>query len=122
MFHTPQHLCHFEVHNSVARAALFNDATLAPIGAPMVDVIACTKTDLKCGTVLDGIGGFHLYGQCENAPLVREERLLPIGLAKACVLKRNVPQDTYLTYDDVELPVGRLSDSLRGEQNDRWGK
>ena len=74
------------------------------------------------GSLFSGIGGFDLYGQCENSPVVREERLLPIGLAKDCILKRDVPQDMYLTYDDVEIPSGRLSDRLRGEQNDRWGK
>jgi predicted homoserine dehydrogenase-like protein len=122
VFYTPYHLCHFEVHNSVARAVLFNDATLAPIDSPMVDVISVTKTDLKKGDVLDGIGGFHLYGQCENSPIVAKENLLPIGLAKNCELKRDVPRDTYLTYDDVVVPSGRLSDQLRGEQNDRWRK
>lgn len=122
VFYTPYHLCHFEVQNSVARAVLFNDATLAPIGDPMVDVITTAKTDLKAGQVLDGIGGYTAYGLCENASVVADQRLLPIGLAGGCKLTRDVSKDEVLTYDDVEVPNGRLSDQLRGEQNDRWGK
>ncbi len=116
LFYTPYHLCHFEVHNTVARAVLFQDATIAPLGAPKVDVIATAKTDLKRGQVLDGIGHYLTYGQCENADTALEENLLPIGLAEGCRLKRDVSKDHVLTYDDVEVPPGRLSDILRQEQ------
>lgn len=116
-FYTPYHLCHFEVPNTVARAVLFGDAAIAPLGAPMVDVVATAKTDLRAGQVLDGIGGFTVYGQCENAEVVRGERLLPMGLAEGCRLKRNVARDQVLTYDDVDVPQGRLSDRLRAEQD-----
>ena len=57
------------------------------------------------------------YGQCENSPEVQEQNLLPIGLAEGCRLKRDIPKDQVLTYNDVELPVGRLCDKLRTEQN-----
>lgn len=120
VFHVPYHLCHLEVPNSIARAALFNDATLAPIGAPMVGVIATAKKDSPAGTKLDGIGGFTLYGQCENANVIHIQRLLPIGLAKDCILVRDVFQDQVLTYEDVIFPSGRLSDRLYEEQNAFW--
>lgn len=116
-FYTPYHLCHFEVQNTVARAVDFHDATIAPIGAPTVDVVATAKIDLKAGQVLDGIGWYMTYGQAENADVVYRERLLPMGLAEGCRLKRDLPRDTVLTYDDVELPAGRLADALREEQN-----
>ena len=38
-FYTPYHLCHFEVPQTVARAVLFGDATIAPLGAPTVEVV-----------------------------------------------------------------------------------
>jgi predicted homoserine dehydrogenase-like protein len=116
VFYTPYHLCHFEVHNTVARAVLFGDATIAPLGAPMVDVIATAKTNLQQGQVLDGIGHYMTYGQCENSETVLAQNLLPIGLAEGCRLRRDVPKDQILTYRDVELPPGRLSDKLREEQ------
>ncbi|WP_102127671.1 NAD(P)H-dependent oxidoreductase [Deinococcus planocerae] len=116
-FYTPYHLCHFEVPLSAARVVLFGDAVLQPLGAPTVDVIATAKTDLPAGTVIDALGGYHTYGQCENADVVAAQRLLPMGLAVGCRLRRAVSRDQVLTYDDVELPQGSLAVALRAEQD-----
>lgn len=119
-FYTPYHLCHFEVHATVARAVLFHDATITPRGAPAVDVVATAKIDLKAGQELDGIGWYMTYGQAENADIVARDRLLPLGLAEGCRLRRDLPRDHVLTYDDVDLPPGRLADRLRAEQDARF--
>lgn len=116
-FYTPYHLCHFEVPNTVARAVLFSDAAIAPIAGPCVDVVATAKIDLKAGQTIDGIGGYMTYGLAENSQLVNQGRLLPMGLAEGCRLKRDVPKDQVLCMDDVVLPEGRLSDKLRAEQD-----
>jgi predicted homoserine dehydrogenase-like protein len=115
-FYTPYHLCHFEVPTSVARAALFGDATIAPLGGPRVEVVATAKRDLAAGTVLDGLGGYDTYCLAETAQVTREDRLLPMGVAQGCTLTRAVPRDSVLTYGDVSLPPGRLVDALRSEQ------
>ncbi|QLE56097.1 NAD(P)H-dependent oxidoreductase [Nostoc sp. TCL26-01] len=116
-FYTPYHLCHFEVPLSVARAVLFQDAVMAPLAAPLVDVVTTAKIDLKAGETLDGIGYYMTYGQCENSPIAQQQNLLPMGLAEGCRLKRDISKDQVLTYDDVELPAGRLCDQLRAEQD-----
>lgn len=116
-FYWPYHLCHFEVPYTIGRAAIFRDAAIAPIGAPMVDVVAAAKIDLKAGETLDGIGYYKTYGLCENADITHREGLLPMGLAEGCVLKRDIPRDQVLRYDDVILPPGRLVDRLRVEQD-----
>jgi predicted homoserine dehydrogenase-like protein len=116
-FYTPYHLCHFEVPLSVARAVLFNDPVMAPLGGPLVDVVTTAKIDLKAGETLDGIGYYMTYGQCENSDVTQAQNLLPMGLAEGCRLKRDIHKDQVLTYDDVELPEGRLCDKLRAEQN-----
>ncbi|MGB0085774.1 MAG: SAF domain-containing protein [Rhodomicrobiaceae bacterium] len=116
-FYWPYHLCHFEVPSTVARAVIFKDAAIAPLGAPCVDVVATAKIDLKAGQTLDGIGYYMTYGLCENADVVQAERLLPMGLAEGCRLKRDIPKDQVLTFDDVEVPAGRLCDKLRAEQD-----
>ncbi len=120
-FYTPYHLCHLEVPLSVARVVLFQDVVLAPIAGPLVDVVAVAKTNLEAGSILDGIGYYMTYGQCENSEIVQAERLLPMGLAEGCRLKRDISRDQVLTYDDVELPPGRLCDKLRSEQNSYFG-
>lgn len=122
LFYTPYHLCHFETPLSVARAVLFNDATLAPIAEPLVEVVATAKIDLKAGEIIDGLGEYMTYGLCENAPIVKEQDLLPIGIAQGCRLKRNIAKDTVLTYDDVILPENRLCDKLRKEQENFFQK
>lgn len=116
LFYTPYHLCHLEVPNTVARAVLFHDAALTPLGKPCVEVVAAAKTDLKAGTTLDGIGHYMTYGLCENIDISTAENLLPIGIAEGCVLKHDIPKDQVLSYDDVILPEGRLVDRLRKEQ------
>ncbi len=116
-FYTPYHLCHFEVPLSVARAVLFGDAVMSPLAGPLVDVVTTAKIDLKAGETLDGIGYYMTYGQCENSPIAQQQNLLPIGLAEGCRLKRDISKDQVLTYEDVELPEGRLCDQLRTEQN-----
>jgi len=83
----------------------------------MVDVVATAKIDLQAGQVLDGIGFYMTYGQCENADVVQAENLLPMGLVEGCRLKHDMRRDQVLSYADVELPDGRLCDKLRTEQN-----
>lgn len=116
-FYTPYHLCHFEVHNSIARAVLFNDATINADFGPRVDVVATAKRQLYKDEIIDGIGHYMSYGICENAAVVHRDKLLPMGLAENCKLIRDVAIDTVLTYEDVELPSNRLCDRLRAEQN-----
>ncbi len=115
-FYTPYHLCHFEAPLSLARAVLFGEAVMAPAGAPRVEVVATAKVDLAEGTEIDAMGGYLSYGQCEVADTVSKERLLPMGVAEGCRLVRAVEKDAVLTYDDVEVPPGRLHDELRREQ------
>ncbi|WP_228054714.1 NAD(P)H-dependent oxidoreductase [Gloeocapsopsis crepidinum] len=116
-FYTPYHLCHFEVPLSVARAIIFQDAVMTPLSGSLVDVVATAKTNLKAGDVLDGIGYYMTYGQCENSDITLQQNLLPMGLAEGCRLLRDIPKDQVLTYNNVELPLGRLCDDLRAQQN-----
>jgi predicted homoserine dehydrogenase-like protein len=119
-FYTPYHLCHFEVPNTIGRAVLFADATLATRQRPTVEVVATAKVDLRAGDVLDGPGGYLTYGLCESVTTAAAERLLPMGLAEGCTLRHEVAKDEVLTRDDVELPADRLADELRVEQDARF--
>jgi predicted homoserine dehydrogenase-like protein len=119
-FYTPYHLCHFEAPLSVARAVLLGDAVMTPAGAPSVEVVTTAKVDLAPGDEIDAMGGYRTYGQAETARVTASERLLPMGVAEGCQVVRRVPKDRVLTYDDVNVPPGRLHDALRAEQAERF--
>lgn len=121
LFYQPYHLPPWQVTHSVARAALFHDPTVTPCGAPVCDTISYAKTDLAAGDRLDGMGGFTCYGLVERADVCRAENALPIAISLDCRLTRAVARDQPITYDDVELPAGRLVDRLRAEQSERFG-
>jgi predicted homoserine dehydrogenase-like protein len=116
VFYTPYHLPHLQVAVTIGRVALFHDAAVAPLGAPVCEVVAVAKKSLQAGDKLDGIGGFACYGQLENSSIARRENLLPMGLSEHCTVVREVAIDTPLRLDDVELPAGRLCDRLWREQ------
>jgi predicted homoserine dehydrogenase-like protein len=121
VFYNPHHLPNFQVPATVARAALFRDATVAPLGKPMCDVVAVAKRDLKKGDVLDGIGGFDCYGVIDTSEVCRDEDLLPMGLSGGCRMNVDVPRDRAIAYSEIALPKERLCDQLRAEQNAHFG-
>lgn len=115
-FWIPYHLVHFETPNSIARVALFEDELAPPLGGPVVEVCAVAKRDLASGEVLDDYGMYMTYGEAVNADEMSEKRYLPEGIVAGCRLKRAIPKDHVISYDDVVLPAGRLADTLRAEQ------
>lgn len=115
-FWTPYHLVHFEAPNAIARVALFGDELAPSLGGPVVEVCAVAKRDLKAGEVLDEYGMYMTYGEAVNVDEMSAGRYLPEGLVLGCRLKRDLAKDAVVSYDDVELPAGRLADQLRAEQ------
>jgi predicted homoserine dehydrogenase-like protein len=115
-FYQPWHLPNFDVPLTVARAVLFHDAAVAPLGPPRCEVVTIAKRELPEGIVLDGIGGFDCFGTIENAETARTENLLPIGLAEGCRLRRALAIDEPVSSEDVEVPADRLADTLWSEQ------
>jgi len=120
VFYTPFHLPHIQLASTIGRAVVLRDATVAPIGGPVCEVATVAKRDLKAGERLDGVGGFCAYGLIDNAVTARGMAALPIALSEGCVLRRNVPRDQVLTFEDVVSPPGRLAERLWHEQNARW--
>ena len=124
-FWIPYHLVHFETPFSIARVVLFGDSLAPPLGGPSVEVCAVAKRDLEAGEVLDDYGMYMTYGEAVASDEMSTGRYLPEGLVEGCRLTRPVAKDAVLTYDDVELPDGRLADRLRAEQyahfrNESW--
>jgi predicted homoserine dehydrogenase-like protein len=116
VFYTPYHLPHIQIASTIARATLFGDPTVTPLGGPTCEVITVAKRNLEAGEALDGVGGFMAYGLIEKASISAKQNLLPMGISEGCRLLRNIPKDQPITYADIELPQGRLCDQLRAEQ------
>ena len=119
-FNTAQHLCHFEVPQTVLRAVVLKDVALQCAAQPRVGVITVAKRDLKAGHTLDGLGGFDTFGMCETSAVMLAEDLLPIGVAEGCVLRHDVAMDTPITQADVKKPENRLIDRLLVEQTEMF--
>lgn len=113
----PYHLCSIEVPLTVAQCVLYGESSGHPKGPLVSECIAVAKKDLKAGETLDGIGEFCYRGSIELAPVAKKERLLPLGLAKGCVLLADVPKDTVLTYDMVRMPKETVLLQLRRVQD-----
>jgi predicted homoserine dehydrogenase-like protein len=70
--------------------------------------------------MLDGVGGFTWYGLVETAGTLRQEGLLPMGLAEGATVVRPIAVDTPLTYDDVEIAEGTAVARLRRQQDQQF--
>ena len=119
-FFIPYHLVHFEVPNAIARVAIFRDPVSRALAGPVVEVCALAKRDLQAGETLDDYGEYMTYGEAVGVDEMSGRRLLPEGLVQGCVLRRDIVRDDVVTYDDVDLPAGRLADRLRAEQYSRF--
>tara|TARA_R110002051_G_scaffold90418_5_gene159263 strand:+ start:6398 stop:7723 length:1326 start_codon:yes stop_codon:yes gene_type:complete len=115
-FYRPYHLASVEAVLSIGEVIIDRQPSLAPI-AWNADVSAMAKRDLKVGEKIDGIGGEHVYGDAVPAAEAKAGRELPIGLASAGTLIRDVAKGTAVTYDDVQLDETKTIVILRKLQD-----
>ncbi len=98
----PFHLIGLELGISVALAALQGEATGA--AADFVgDVVATAKRDLGAGEVLDGEGGYTVWGRLMPAAHSLAFGGLPIGLAHGVKLKTAIAANQPIRWRDVEV-------------------
>lgn len=108
------HLIGLEVGMSVASVALRGE----PTGVATcwnADVVATAKRDLAPGEMLDGEGGYTVWGK-----LLPAERLLglgglPLGLAHSVKLVRPVKKGQSLCWADVAMDTSTSAYRLRSE-------
>src|SRR6266852_8845493 len=96
----PTHMIGLELGISVASASLRKEPTGVPIRFRS-DVVATAKRDLKAGEMLDGEGGFCVWGRQTPAERSLEQGLLPLGLAQHVRVNRDVALGAPLKWDDV---------------------
>jgi predicted homoserine dehydrogenase-like protein len=110
----PTHMIGLELGISVASAALRKEATGAPVCFNS-DVIATAKRGLKAGEMLDGEGGFCVWGKQTPARDSLAKGYLPLGLAHQVKLKNNIAEGQRLTWSDVEYDPDDIAVRVRRE-------
>lgn len=98
----PYHLIGLELGISVAAAALRGEPT-GRTADFRGDVVATAKRPLKAGEVLDGEGGYCVWGKL--MPAVDSLALggLPIGLAHGVTLKTDIAEGQPVRWADVDF-------------------
>ena len=117
----PIHMIGLELGISVASAALRGEPTGAPTGFRS-DVTATAKRALSKGEVLDGEGGFCVWGKQVPAERSLAAGLLPLGLAHNVRLKHDVAEGECLTWNDVACDETDLAVKVRREMEAAFGR
>jgi len=108
------HLIGLEVGVSVASVALRGEPT-GVASAWNADVVATAKRDLREGELLDGEGGYTVWGKLLPAAKSQAMGGVPLGLAHQVKLKRAVAKGQCLTWDDVAMDTSSRAYGLRRE-------
>jgi len=98
----PFHLIGLELGISVASIGLRNEPTGMPIGFN-ADVVATAKRDLAAGEMLDGEGGYTVYGKVMPASESLRIGGLPLGLAHQVRLIDAVGAGQQVSWDNVQI-------------------
>lgn len=113
------HLIGLEVGLSVASVALRGEATGVP-ARWQADVIATAKRDLKPGEVLDGEGGYTVWGKLMPAAKSAQAGGVPLGLAHDIKVVRPVPAGQSLTWNDVAMDTTTRAWAIRQEMQESF--
>ncbi|HYG86928.1 MAG TPA: Gfo/Idh/MocA family oxidoreductase [Azospirillum sp.] len=105
----PFHLIGLELGISVLSAALRGEPT-GQSRAFRGDAVAVAKRALSAGEMLDGEGGYTVWGRLMPAERSLAEGALPIGLAHHVRLLRDVAAGQVVRWSDVEM---RETDEVR---------
>ena len=117
----PTHMIGLELGISIASAALRKE----PTGQPFFfnsDVAATAKRNLKAGEMLDGEGGFTVWGRQTPAKASLAAGYLPLGLAHNVKMKRDVTQGERLRWSDVDIDPTDDAVKARREMEAAFGR
>ena len=99
---------------SVASVALRGEPTGVATGW-QADVVATAKRDLQPGEMLDGEGGYTVWGKLLPAATSKKMGGVPLGLAHGVKVVRPVKKGQSLCWDDVAMDTTTHAYQLRRE-------
>ena len=85
------------------------------------DVVATAKRDLRAGEILDGEGGFCVWGKQTPADLSLDSGFLPLGLAHNVKLRRDIGEGERLKWSDVAYDDNDAAVRFRREMETAFG-
>jgi predicted homoserine dehydrogenase-like protein len=85
-------------------------------------VVATAKRGLKAGEMLDGEGGFCVWGKQAPAQVSLDAGMLPLGLAHQVRLKRDIGEGQTLRWADVEIDATDLAVRTRREMESAFSR
>jgi len=110
----PFHLIGLELNISILSAALLGQPTGSTQGFNG-DVVATAKRNLKAGEMLDGEGGFTVWGKLYPAKVSLQMGGLPIGLAHNMKLKTEIAEGQSIAWGDVDVDATLEAVRIRRE-------
>jgi predicted homoserine dehydrogenase-like protein len=113
------HLIGLEVGVSVASVALRREAT-GVATCWNADVVATAKRDLQPGEVLDGEGGYTVWGKLLPSGTSVRMGGLPLGLAHDVKLVRPVKKGQSLSWNDVAMDTNTHAYRVRREMESQF--
>src|SRR3981081_277649 len=116
----PYHLIGLELNISVLSAALRGE----PTGQPhdfRGDVAAVAKRDLRAGEMLDGEGGYTVWGRLMPAAASLAAGALPIGLAHRVKLKHDIRHGAGVRWGDGEVDAAHKKTKTRRAMEAKFG-
>ena len=117
----PFHLIGLELNISIFSAALRGQPTGTPI-CFNADVVAIAKRDIKVGEILDGEGGYTVWGRLMPATASVAALALPIGLASNIALTRPVKQDQVITMGDISADTTTQAWQVRNKMLEHFSQ
>lgn len=114
----PYHLCSLETPITAARAVIYHEPTIVALdGKPVSETITIAKRDLKAGEMIDGIGGYCVYGSFEKYETAKNENIVPIGIInKNTKVIKDVKKGSAVTYDCLQFDENSPVYKMRKEQ------
>lgn len=117
----PYHMIGLELGISVASIGVRNE----PTGCPKAfhsDVVATAKRDLATGEILDGEGGYTVYGKLMRASDSLRLRGVPLGLCNKVKLIKPVKEGSPVCWSDIEYDSKNYAIQVRKEMEELYTK
>jgi predicted homoserine dehydrogenase-like protein len=115
----PFHLIGLELNISILSAALREQ----PTGAPICfngDVVAVAKRNIQDGEILDGEGGYCVWGRLMPSAASVKAQALPIGLASDVTVTQPIKQGQLITTDDISTDTTTQAWQVRNKMLEQF--